>query len=698
MPLTRTPRPHGRTATDHPTAPPSAAPGTGPDARPRPARLFAADAPPAVVPAVLPPADRPPAEHDACARAVGCPDLFVLDAPDRAARERVVADVARAAAGRGERVLVLSPDPAAADRLAEAVAAGHAVKVVRALAPNESPHRPGGVASRLTSAAAGPGRVEQQRREAAAALAGPEAELATLAAAAAVADDLRGLADRFAAAVRDRADLLARRDGLAAAVRAEAGTPFAAELDRRRAAHEAATAPLRAELDAAAARRAEKAAALDAARHPAADHAKKSGLFARLWGRPKPPADPAEHDRLVRDLEREVEELSDREANLRAEVEAADRAFAAERDKVAEAEAVARQAELDARLEALAADRDDAAGRLAVRVKDLDRFGLPAPAQLTPEGVERVAAEVAARRAAAEARRAAVRDKLDELARAGADLARQHLAEARVVVGTPGSVGADPVYEAVGRDLPAGDPPFGLLVLDHAEELTEGDFDGLAPLAGRWVLAGDASPPRPGANGPARGRPPEPGFLARLARRLDRAPWVAEADRLVFRLRHLPPEARRGLAREPVLDRPEVELRFATAGGGEPVLAEVAFPAGVPVLDAKRFLAAEVGEVLLRPCGHPCWSHPDGRPTACWPAAEAGGGPAGWVELEAGVREKVVGHFTAAVAFDPEAGWDATAAADWLAARLPADPGRVASLPRPAGHAPHPHRPVPVGH
>ncbi|MBY0512989.1 MAG: helix-turn-helix domain-containing protein, partial [Gemmataceae bacterium] len=47
-----------------------------------------------------------------------------------------------------------------------------------------------------------------------------------------------------------------------------------------------------------------------------------SGISLEKKGKSKPPADPAEHDRLVRDLEREVQELSDREAKLRAEADA----------------------------------------------------------------------------------------------------------------------------------------------------------------------------------------------------------------------------------------------------------------------------------------------------------------------------------------------------------------------------------------
>src|SRR5205085_133761 len=69
-----------------------------------------------------------------------------------------------------------------------------------------------------------------------------------------------------------------------------------------------------------------------------------------------------------------------------------------------------------------------------------------------------------------------------------AGAARRLLAAVPLVVGAPGSLDADPVF---GAAPPDGAPPFGLLVLDHAEELAEPDFHGLARLADRWVLAGE---------------------------------------------------------------------------------------------------------------------------------------------------------------------------------------------------------------
>jgi hypothetical protein len=254
-------------------------------------------------------------------------------------------------------------------------------------------------------------------------------------------------------------------------------------------------------------------------------------------------------------------------------------------------------------------------------------------------------------------------------------------------VGTPASVHTDPVFH---REA-SSEPPFGLLVLDRCEDLTEPDFVRLAKLAWRWVLVGDtATPheePKPQLNGaagkPARNnRPFEVSFAARLARLLDRERWVHEGDRLVCRLTHPTPDQRRGMTREPLLDRPEIELRFTADPAGEPVLAEVAFPITTTVAAAKSFLFHQVGEVLLHPCGTVRWDHTPTALTAGWPAVEHGTTApdmpgATWIDLEPGVREKVIGTglvaFTAAVAFDPSAGWDAAKAEAWLARHLPAE-------------------------
>ncbi|HEY1189207.1 MAG TPA: hypothetical protein VGE74_16260, partial [Gemmata sp.] len=252
---------------------------------------------------------------------------------------------------------------------------------------------------------------------------------------------------------------------------------------------------------------------------------------------------------------------------------------------------------------------------------------------------------------------------------------------ARVVVGTPGSLRADPVFSAGGAE-----PPFGLLVLDRAEELTESEFSWLAKLAGRYLLVGRAAPPDE-PRGP-RGRAPEAPLAARIAKCLDRETWAAEGNRLVCRLAPPAPEQRRTMTREPLADRPEIELRFVETGAA-PLLAEITFPWATPVVEAKRFLIDALGEVRLRPCGELRWSHAPDAIAATWPAADVGA-EAAWVDLEPGVREKVTGAgpfaFTAAVSFDPSAGWDAGRAEAWLEAHLPGPSvSRFAALPRVPG-------------
>lgn len=613
---------------------------------------------PAFEPAALPAAARSAAEADAVSRALACPDLFVLDAPDRAARERLIADLARCAALRGERVLVLSPDPAAADRLAELAAADPAVKAVRALADDENPHRPSPGASRLTTAAAGRGRVDGMRRTAEADLRAADAELAVAESLAATAAAMKALADRFAAIEAERAAIAAARD---AAPTAEPGSPFAADLARIAAEADAARKPLLAERVAIQARRAAAESTLAAARQhkaDALDPAKKSGFFSRLLHKPKPPADPAELDRHIAEAELAVREQADRDAAVQAELDAVDRRHAAEAEKRTAAEALVRRPGFEARLAALAAERDDVAGKFVLAGKELTRGGGSVPAQLTPDAAGRVAAELEARRTAAATKRSAARARLDDLGAAGAELAGRVLAEARVVVGTPGSLDADPVFATT-----SAEPPFGLLILDHAEDVGEADFAHLSPRAGRWVLAGAAS-----AGGERNGRRGG-SLLARLARRLDRDSWTLDGDRLVVRLLPDVPVA----GREPLLDHPDVELRFAAGGS----LAAIAFPPGLPASAAARFLADQLGEYRPRPCGPVRW-HDDGQVlTACWPSAETAAGE--WAEVGGGLRLRTAGAFTAAVAFDLSAGWDRAAAEAWLAARVP-PPGRVAAV------------------
>lgn len=170
-------------------------------------------------------------------------------------------------------------------------------------------------------------------------------------------------------------------------------------------------------------------------------------------------------------------------------------------------------------------------------------------------------------------------------------------------------------------------------------------------------------------------------FLIRPTDQLGRNVWATDGDRLVRRF--LPDADPQLLFAEPVLDHPEIELRFIADENGEPVLAEVAFPADMTASVAKRFLFEHLEDVRLQPTGE---SRTDETPDAVvigWPAADRLEELAEWVTLHPGVREKVVGNgpdaLTAAVEFDRTAGWDAAKAVAWLANHLPAgSPSRAA--------------------
>src|SRR5262249_19011438 len=129
------------------------------------------------------------------------------------------------------------------------------------------------------------------------------------------------------------------------------------------------------------------------------------------------------------------------------------------------------------------------------------------------------------------------------------------------------------------------DQAFDLLVVEHAEQVTEAEFTALAGRCRRWVLIADSMP---GLGVPAasmgdateagRDRPKSerrkvksaaPSFFQRLWAGLHCDPsrlpyaWRRESDaRLCCQLRALSPDQRRWIETERVADSPDVELRI----------------------------------------------------------------------------------------------------------------------------------------
>jgi len=620
------------------------------------------------------------AEAEVVGRAVACPDLFVIHAPDFTVRERVVVAIAGHFVEAG-RCLVLSPNPIAADRIAERLAKHNANGVARALAEDENPVRPSPTVAKVTSAALAANRIECLKRDAGASIAAADARLTCLE----KLTDLVGSAARLDAEI---ANHLSRRDGIEAVVRSETETVFAAKVAEVKSAHDELTTRLTSEIESLAAGLNEKQSRLTAVRlqhaEAVAEVAKKPGFLARLFGKGQPGSDPAELEKQILTLEADISAIAVSSESLKQQIAESAVSTEVDRERLLQCEIAARQAELDSLVTTLTSERD----RIRVEAEALAASHDVASGQMTDLADAKYSATLALVHA---------KELAAEVERTAHETACRQLIRIPVVVGTPGSLHVDPVFDPD----PANDggAPFSLLILDQAEELSEMEFVQLAKLATRWILIGEAATadePKPHLNGsalrngPARnGRPIEVPFMARLARLLDREVWVPESDRLVCRLVHATPDQRRGFVREPLLDRPEIELRFLTDADGQPALAEVAFPAAAGIASAKSFLFHQLGEVLLRPFGVLKWEHTETCITACWPQAETSCAEGTWIDLEPGVRERVVGTgataLTAAVTFDPAAEWDADRALAWITERLrPESNGRFAVVPRPS--------------
>jgi hypothetical protein len=636
---------------------------------------------------------RNPAEAYVAARAAACPDLFVIHAPEQTARERVIADVV--AATPTERVLILSTDGLTTDRIVERLVKLE-IRAIRALADDENPIRPLPLVAKSTSAAIVAARLEQLKTDAAQALASAQDRLAAVVTRMERQAKLLDLCRLQAAIGGEIASVNAQHERLSRQVELEAAgvevTAFTARVEHSRAERQNAIEVIQDRQRTAQASHREKEALVAELRKQASEATteagKKTSFFSRLLGKPKHGHDPLELSKQLLDAESELNEIAATLLNLQCDISASSAKLQEDREQLIQAELAIRQTECTA--------------QLAHWTKESRRLEAEIEALTEALGSKPLAhEECESARESAEREVGLARQHIIELDRTAREIGKRILGECRVVVGMPGSLSADPVFELASQEL-STEPPFGLLVLDRAEELTEPDFIHLAKLATRWVLVGDvlvsddsrprtkAPPPRHGLGFARNGRASELPFTTRLALTLDREKWAYEAGWLVCRLEHVTPEARRGMTREPLLDRPEIELRFSSTSDGEPVLVEVAFPQATSIAAAKAFLYRQLNEVLLRPFGPVAWQSTPTTISACWSMAEhssSASSEASWIDLETGVREKVVGmglaSFTAALAFDVAAGWDFEKAELWLKEHFSSESlSRFATVPR----------------
>jgi hypothetical protein len=362
----------------------------------------------------------------------------------------------------------------------------------------------------------------------------------------------------------------------------------------------------------------------------------------------------------------------------------------AERRRLAENDAQRRRAELDELATALARDR-----------QMLQEKWHAASLELTPGTAAPTAWTVDAAQTAREAWQTSLQDdeqrvKAAELW-AGAledavgSLPRELAACANVVAATTSALATDPNFGET-----ASAPTFDLLVLDETHLVTESEFQALARRASRWVLVGepagdieDAPPLRKGHPGKGPHSALRPSFFHRLWQHLHTDPsrlpysWVQSARGLMCRLQPFTLGQENWTECERVADRPDIELRIMTAPRQPPQLVEVVFPATLPIHEAKHYVYREVGELAIQARGSGLrWSRGADRLRLEFPPTcdEPSLADAVSVPLEDGVRELVlplalasgrdaergVPWYTAALEFDPNAGWTSERAQAWI--------------------------------
>jgi hypothetical protein len=641
------------------------------------------------------PEDLDSAQRSAISLALRTPDIALIQGRSGAGLEQVAAATAAAAARRGERVLLVAASPAALDRILNLLAARPEVCAVRCVGRDEKEADLTPVAAGCTFAAHTRRLTEQAREHARTRIAECIEQCRRRDAEATTYDHLLDLAEQHYRLQTRRAELPALRDGIAAAVESTLAEPT--DADRERA---AALARFDADLtarqsDVASARRA--VADLDGPL--AALRLLGAARSAGRWWTPT-----WWQARFAGDLPTQLSELEAKHrqaatyaATIDDEVARIAKARAdltAEHDRGREAR---RQAELDRRRTelddlAVALDRELTlvTDKWQQAVQQIPADG-PRPHELSPQ------AAAACRDEWGRSREADRRDL--EFARAWADgleplleaLPGRLLEAVNLVAATPAALAADRHFGDARRGM------FDLLLVIEAPALADGDLLAAARRARRWVLLGEpqsaetrdtrhetrdtSKNKRHHHQGPVSRVSSSVSGFNRLWQLLHCDPWGREGGRVVCRLRPVPPDRRGRLDREPVADRPDVELRIHTPPAGPPELAEVAFPAGTAISRAVEYVFEQLGEL------------PASLSAECRVlSAELHSLTTMSVGLADGVRAVIAdapgGWEVFAVEFNPTAGWDRERAAAWVRRHLVQHgPGRTIRL---SSREPHP--------
>ena len=674
-------------------------------------------------------------QREAVARALGTPDLCLIQGAPGSGKSRVVAEIVIRAAARGERVLLLAPHAAAVDRVLELAGRRDVLCPVRCLGrdgrADDVPEsvRPFTFAERIRSlrettvqaVRADLAALDEQLRI----LRGEQATWDELEKLASCQDLLEGklnnLARRRAGLSDELQHALATAHNAAAAEDAES---FQArvlacrrEHDREQERLAAESKTIQARRDEIARKRQQASQEYDRVR-PFAEARRQSRWWTLAWwGALFHKEALPRYDELsarLKALEQEETECAVQAERLEAERARCEATHKEKLQQLLDAETARRERELardetELRQEAalIRAEWDKTCARLNGRTPAPDGPGLQA--------VSRARAAWQALLDDEEQKRSFSQRWADCLAEASETLPARLTHFANLVAATTDALAGDPHF---GDGSAAG--MFDLLILEDAHQVTESELLGAARRARRWVLVGEpalpaAANPTPGtaaAQGRGHGRSNRPaslrpGFFQRLWQQLHPTParlpfaWVRAEGRLCCRLRPVTAEQQQWVEKEPLADCPDIELHILAQPRTEPVLAEVRFPTATPIRQAKQHIHRELQEVPAHCRGQSLAWHE----TESAVRLQVGLGACGWtccteasaeaelisVSLDGGIEERVrlapddpVPFETLGFEFSRGAGWTRQRAEEWAARHLNLrDLGRTVFLERP---------------
>lgn len=550
-------------------------------------------------------------QREAVARAVQTPDICLIRGLPGTGKSRVAAEIVTQTAARGERILLLAPSAAAVDRVLGQVAGRDAVCAARCPERDETLTP---AIRALTLAERARTLTEQARAATKADAEANEQRAAMLAQDEAAWTDLTSIADALADLEARQSALAARQNGLQAEAEAEAS--FAAWDGTQR----DSLARVEAQRTQARGKRDERRNALDALAaeleplRPLVEAKKHWKVWSGDWWQATLHGErTARWDELTaqrEQLEQDLAALDNQVSDLTTELEQLNAAYQAERTRRLEAAIHHRRGELAAQEQAQAVEKAEQNSNWR---RACARLGAESPRPEAPTLAGVAASRGAWQRSLEQARTDAAfaRQWLARLEREPAFLADHLPAHVNLVAATTGGLASDPHF---GEQSPQRAASFDLLVLDEADQVTESEFLRLARRARRWVLIGEpnaevppaarAAPHRAASGKPHRPAALRPGFFQQLWQQLHLGPvWVQNEGRLVCRMRPVPPEQRSRLETERVADNPDVELRILTPPHGRPALAEVVFPPGMPLAQAKRYIFEQLDQLPVRAAG-----------------------------------------------------------------------------------------------